>query len=103
MSKEGVLQNAHDLYWEQTRVLNPGRIAALILSEDNLNLLRREIQRNAGYHVDRNTLYEILVQQVLRPSAPTVISDSSAGRAVGQPGIWLNLAQPLAQARRVVR
>lgn len=69
LSKEGSAQNALDIYWEQSRILNPGRLAAMLLSQDTLNLLRREIQRNSNYRIDANALHDILVHQVLRPEA----------------------------------
>jgi len=69
LSKEGVQQNALTLYWEQIRVMHPGRIAALLLSEEVINLLRRELYRRANYRVDRQTLYDILTRDVLRPEA----------------------------------
>ncbi|HLK56152.1 MAG TPA: hypothetical protein VKU00_06295 [Chthonomonadaceae bacterium] len=69
LSKEGVQLHALEEYWEQIRILNPGRIAALILSDETLNLLRRELQRTANYRVDRQTLYELLTRAVLRPDA----------------------------------
>lgn len=69
ISKEGLIQDALTLFWEQTRVLHPGRIASLVLSPETLNLLRREIQRTANYRIDRHTLYEFLIREVLRPEA----------------------------------
>jgi hypothetical protein len=66
LSKEGSEQNALDAYWEESRVLHPGRIASLLLSDDTLNLVRREIQRTTNYRIDPHTLHEILVNQVLR-------------------------------------
>ena len=67
-SKEGGQQNALNQYWEQVRILNPGRIASLLLSEDLLNLLRREIHRTANHRVDRQTLYDLLVRDIIRPN-----------------------------------
>lgn len=69
MSKEGIYQNAVGLYWEQMRILNPGRIAALLLTEDVLNVLRRELHRTTNYRVDRQTLYDLMAREVLRPEA----------------------------------
>jgi hypothetical protein len=69
LSKEGAAQNALDVYWEQSRVLNPGRIASLLLSSETISLLRREIQRNSNHRIDAQSLHDILVQQVLRPEA----------------------------------
>ncbi len=66
LSKEGMQMESLRRHWEQTRVLHPARLAALLLSEDVLNLLRREIQRTASHRVDRETLYEILTRDVLR-------------------------------------
>jgi hypothetical protein len=82
LSKEGMQQNTLDHYWEQIRVLNPGRIATLLLSEDVLNLIRRELQRTANYRVDRQTLYELLIQHVLRSDALSARTgeDASAPR-----------------------
>src|SRR5262249_39683077 len=51
LTKEGVQQNALTQYWEEIRVLHPGRIASLLLSEDILNMLRREVQRTTNYRV----------------------------------------------------
>lgn len=72
LSKEGIQQNALTRYWEQARVLHPGRLAALLLSDDSLNLLRRELQRTANYRVDKQTLHDILVREVLRAEALVV-------------------------------
>lgn len=69
LSKEGVEQESLIRHWEEYRVLNPGRLTSLILSEETLHLLRREIQRQSSYRVDIHTLRGILTQEVLRPSA----------------------------------
>jgi hypothetical protein len=69
LTKEGAQQNALALYWEQIRVLHPGRITSLLLSEEVLNLVRRELYRQANYRVDRQTLYDLLTREVLRPEA----------------------------------
>ncbi len=69
ISKEGVQEQVLDEYWERMRVLNPGRIASMLLSDDVLNLLRRELQRTANYRIDAHTLYALLVKDVLRPDA----------------------------------
>ncbi len=67
LSKEGMQQNALMHFWERNHALHPARIAALLLSEEALQLLRRELQRTASYRVDRQTLLEILMQEVLKP------------------------------------
>ncbi|HZP80602.1 MAG TPA: hypothetical protein VFB21_03100 [Chthonomonadaceae bacterium] len=69
LSKEGAQQEALSQYWEQTQVLHPSRLASLLLSEEVLTLLRREIQRTASYRVDRQVLYDLLTREVLRPDA----------------------------------
>lgn len=69
ISKEGLQQNALELYWEQMGVLHPGRIVSLLLTEDVLSILRREIQRTSNYRVDRAALYDALIQKVIRPDA----------------------------------
>jgi hypothetical protein len=69
LSKESVTDGSLSGYWQQTHVLNPGRIASILLSEDALSMLRREIHRKSGYRVDRNALYEVLVRQILRSEA----------------------------------
>ena len=67
LCKEGLQQNALAQYWEQTRVLHPGRLATLLLSDESLQMLRREIMRNSSYRVDLQTLRERLLREVLRP------------------------------------
>ncbi len=69
LSKEGVQEKELNAYWERIRVLNPGRIASMLLSDDVLNLLRRELQRTANYRIDSQTLYTLLTREVLRPDA----------------------------------
>lgn len=69
LCKEGVEQDSLTRYWEQYRVLNPGRMTSLLLSEEVLHLLRREIQRQSSFRIDTSSLREILTQQVLRPDA----------------------------------
>ena len=69
LSKEAWEQGALEVYWEQSRVLHPGRLAAMLLSEETLNLLRREIQRTSNYRIDAHSLHDILVHQVLRAEA----------------------------------
>ncbi|MCS6777870.1 MAG: hypothetical protein RMJ43_06745 [Chloroherpetonaceae bacterium] len=69
ISKEGAEQNALELYWEQTHVLHPGRLATLILSTESLDLLRRELQRTLNYRIDPQALHDLLVHHVLRPEA----------------------------------
>jgi hypothetical protein len=69
LSKEGLQQDALTQYWEQIRVLNPGRLVNLLLSEEVLNLLRRELQRTANYRIDRQSLQNILMRDVLRSEA----------------------------------
>ncbi len=68
-SKEGVEQEALVRYWEEFRVLNPGRLASLVLSEEVLQVLRREILRQSSYRVDTHTIREILTREVFRPDA----------------------------------
>ncbi len=67
--KEGVQEGALQSYWERVRILNPGRIAAMLLSDDVLNLLRRELQRTANYRIDSQSLYALLTREILRPDA----------------------------------
>ncbi len=67
--KEGVQDGALQDHWERFRVLNPGRIASMLLSPDVLNLLRRELQRTANYRIDAQSLYAILTRDILRPDA----------------------------------
>ena len=67
--KEGVQEGALQAYWERIRVLNPGRIAAMLLSDGVLNLLRRELQRTANYRIDTQSLYALLTREILRPDA----------------------------------
>jgi hypothetical protein len=69
LSKEGVEQNALAQYWERIRALNPGRIASLLLSEEILNLLRRELLRTANFRTDRQALLDLLLHEVIRPEA----------------------------------
>ena len=67
--KEGVQQDALTQYWERIRALNPGRLASLLLSEEMLNLLRRELMRTANFRADRDTLLALLMRDVIRPDA----------------------------------
>lgn len=67
LCKEAMRENALMSFWLERRVLYPGRIANLLLSEDMINLLRRELQRATNYRVDRQTLYNLLTQEVLKP------------------------------------
>ncbi|MCW3100062.1 MAG: type restriction enzyme terminus family protein [Chthonomonadaceae bacterium] len=67
--KEGVQAGALQDYWERVRILNPGRIAAMLLSDDVLNLIRRELQRTANYRIDSQSLYALLTREILRPDA----------------------------------
>lgn len=67
--KEGVQEGALQAYWERIRVLNPGRIASMLLSDGVLNLLRRELQRTANYRIDTQSLYALLTREILRPDA----------------------------------
>jgi hypothetical protein len=69
LSKEGVQQGALVGHWEQNRALNAGRIASLVLSDEVLNVLRRELHRDTHYRVDNQSLRELLVREVLRPEA----------------------------------
>ena len=69
LSKEGVEQNALSQYWERIRALNPGRIASLLLSEEMVNLLRRELLRTANFRADRQALLDLLMREVIRPEA----------------------------------
>ncbi len=71
LSKEGAQQDALTQYWEKMRVLHPGRLASLVLSDEVLNLLRRELQRTANYRIDRQSLHDLLVRDVLRPEVVT--------------------------------
>ena len=79
LCKEGVQQNTLALYWEKTRVLHPGRLAALLLSEEALHLLRREIQRTSSFRVETHTLHDILTREVLHPDALAALSGSEIG------------------------
>jgi hypothetical protein len=65
--KEGIQQNALLAYWLQRRVLHPGRIASLLLSDEMISMLRRELQRATNYRADRQILYHFLIREVLRP------------------------------------
>jgi DNA-binding protein H-NS len=76
LCKEAFAQNALTQYWEQARVMHPSRIAALLLSEETLHLLRREIQRTSNYRVDTETLREMMIRTVLRPE--TLISPNAS-------------------------
>ncbi len=69
LSREGVSEDALFQYWEKQRILHPGRIASLLLSDEIINIIRREIQRTANYRVDRQTLCNILTRDVLRSDA----------------------------------
>ena len=67
--KEGVQGGALQDYWERVRILNPGRLAAMLLSDDVLNLIRRELHRTANYRIDSQSLYALLTRDVLRADA----------------------------------
>ena len=69
LSREGVVDDALFHFWEKQRILHPGRIAALLLSDEILNVIRREVQRTANHRVDRQTLVDILTREVLRSDA----------------------------------
>lgn len=67
--KEGVQDGSLQDYWERVRILNPGRLTSIILSDDVLNLIRRELQRTANYRIDPQSLYALLARDILRPEA----------------------------------
>jgi hypothetical protein len=67
--KEGLQDGSLQSYWEQVKILNPGRIAAIVLSDDVLNMIRRELQRTANYRIDSQTLYALLTRDILRADA----------------------------------
>ncbi len=69
ISSEGFHNHSLQHYWEQVCVMNPGRIGSLLLSEEVLSVIRRELQRRANYRVDRQALYEMLVREVIRDDA----------------------------------
>jgi hypothetical protein len=72
LCKEGVLMGALIDHWEQTRALNPGRLASLLLSDEILNVLRRELHRDTHYRADNQTLRDVLLRDVLRADACSV-------------------------------
>ena len=76
LCKEGLQQDALTQYWEQTRVLHPGRLATLLLSDESLQMLRREIARNSSYRVDLQILRERILREVLRPE---ILADTFGG------------------------
>ncbi len=67
LSKEGVEQDALSRYWERTRVLNPGRLTAMLLSDEVLGLLKRELMRTANFRTDQQTIMDLLLREVIRP------------------------------------
>jgi hypothetical protein len=92
LSKEGLQQNALVDHWEQNRALNPGRIAAMLLSDELLNLLRRELQREIHYRADKQSLREILIRDVLKPEALT--NRHAADAAPRSPQCYAYVANP---------
>ncbi|HZO88113.1 MAG TPA: hypothetical protein VFB38_07205 [Chthonomonadaceae bacterium] len=98
LSKEGVEQEALRQYWEQTHVLHPGRLVTLLLSDEVLNLLRREISRHANYRVDRQTLYELLTREVLRDDALAASRRREDPTALRKPYCFAYVPNPNAPA-----
>lgn len=78
LSKEGMQEETLTRYWEEQKVLNPGRLASMLLSDESLNLLRRELLKMLNYRVDRQTLQDVLIREVLRPEA---LNSDTDGRA----------------------
>ncbi len=76
LSKEGVHQDSLATHWEQHCVLNPVHLTALLLLEETLQILRRELQRYNNYRIDTFTLRQVLEQGVLRPE---IVAQSRRG------------------------
>ncbi len=92
VSREGMEQNALEYYWQRVHALNPGRIASLLLSEDILNLLRRELMRTANFRVERQVLLDVLQQEVIRPEA--LAAQSAAQATPNVPQCYAYVANP---------
>jgi hypothetical protein len=67
LSKEGMQQDALLRHWERSHALNPGKIVGLLLGDDVLNVLRRELQRTVNVRPDRRVLIDILIREIIRP------------------------------------
>ena len=91
--KEGVQAGALQDYWERVRVLNPGRIASMLLSDDVLNLLRRELQRTANYRIDAQSLYALLTRDILRADA-LAARNGPEGDMIRQPHCFAYVRDP---------
>jgi hypothetical protein len=90
--KEAIQQHALLSYWLQRRVLHPGRIASMLLSEEMLNLLRRDLMRATNYRVDRQTLYHLLIRDVLRPE--TLVGGNGEEAVPTQPQCYAYVRNP---------
>ena len=75
LTKEGLLDNSLLAYWEEVCVLHPSRIVQMLLAEESIGLLRREILRATSYKVDSSTLRKLLREKILRPETLRGITD----------------------------
>ena len=67
LSKEGLLKNTRDEFYEKVKCVNRYTLANLILSEPSLGLLRRELKRFAnGIKVEVSEIEKILRNEVLK-------------------------------------
>lgn len=91
--KEGVQEGALQDHWETVRILNPGRLAAMLLSDDVLNLIRRELHRTANYRIDAQSLFALLARDVLRADA-LAARNGEGGEHLRQPHCFAYVRNP---------
>lgn len=81
-SKEGFRQNALSDYWTKAQVLSPMRIAEKLCEDIVLRTLRTELQRGSGFKISVETVYSVMMNQVIRGDlADKLKSDTSKSKS----------------------
>lgn len=66
ISKEAVWRDAISDYWQVARASSPTSIAKCLLSDKVIDEIRKEIYRTMKQKLSNETIYEVLVTQVIR-------------------------------------
>lgn len=67
ITKESIKNGILEDYWKYRQALNPPTLLKILLSDDIINRIRRELKNKSGYKVTADEVTELLITQIIRP------------------------------------
>ncbi len=67
LTKNSIEKEMLEDYWKYRQALNPPTLLQILLSDDIINRMRKELRTKSGYNVTSDEVMELLITQIIRP------------------------------------